>query len=168
MRCLTDLVFLGREGGNAMECRGGRRYRAFISYSHRDRKAGDRLFKYLDGYRPPKALRGRDTAFRPVAKALSGIPRSRGTGGVRGVVLAHRTALAASDHLIVICSPNAAKSYWANEEVKAFTNVGKAARIHAALAEVNRRRPSTGTDQDGCRGAGRGGSARHGRRLDQR
>ena len=56
---------------------GGGRYRAFISYSHKDRAAGDRLFKRLDGYRPPRALRGRETPFGPVPAKLYPVFRDR-------------------------------------------------------------------------------------------
>jgi tetratricopeptide (TPR) repeat protein len=113
-----------------------KRYRAFISYCHRDREAGDRLFKRLDGYRPPKALRGRETAFGPIPAQLYPVFRDREELAASGELSSHiHAALAASDHLVVICSPNAAKSPWVNREIKAFRDLGKATRIHAALTE---------------------------------
>ena len=93
-----------------------RRYRAFISYSHKDKAAGDRLFRRLDGYRPPRALRGRETPFGPVPAKLYPVFRDR-EELASSPALAGRleAALDASDHLVVICSPPAAASRWVNE-----------------------------------------------------
>jgi MTH538 TIR-like domain (DUF1863) len=113
-----------------------RRYRAFISYSHKDRAAGDRLFKRLDGYRPPRALRGRETPFGPVPAKLHPIFRDReelaSSPSLAGRLEA---ALNASDHLVVICSPYAAASRWVNEEIRIFQRSGRGNRIHAVLVE---------------------------------
>ena len=113
-----------------------RRYCAFISYSHRDRAAGDRLFKHLDGYRPPKALVGRETAFGPVPARLYPVFRDREELSA-SPALAGRLegALAASDHLVVVCSPSAAASRWVNEEIRMFRSSGRGERIHAALVD---------------------------------
>ncbi len=113
-----------------------RRYRAFISYSHKDRAAGDRLFKRLDGYRPPKALRGRETPFGPVPAKLYPVFRDR-EELASSPALAGRleAALDASDHLVVICSPYAAASRWVNEEIRIFQRSGRGNRIHAVLVD---------------------------------
>ncbi len=113
-----------------------RRYCAFISYSHRDRAAGDRLFKHLDGYRPPKALVGRETPFGPVPARLYPVFRDREELSA-SPALAGRLegALAASDHLVVVCSPAAAASGWVNEEIRMFRSSGRGERIHAALVD---------------------------------
>jgi hypothetical protein len=113
-----------------------RRYRAFISYSHKDRAAGDRLFKRLDGYRPPKALIGRETPVGPVPAKLYPIFRDReeltSSPALAGR-LAH--ALDASDSLVVLCSPPAAASRWVNEEIRMFRTAGRGDRIHAVLVD---------------------------------
>lgn len=113
-----------------------RRYRAFISYSHRDRATGDRLFKRLDGYRPPRSLRGRETPFGPVPAKLYPIFRDReelaSSPSLAGCLEA---ALNASDHLVVICSPYAAASRWVNEEIRMFQRSGRANRTHAVLVD---------------------------------
>ena len=113
-----------------------RRYRAFISYSHKDRAAGDRLFKRLDGYRPPKALVGRETPYGPVPARLYPVFRDR-EELASSPALAGRLegALAASDHLVVICSPAAAASRWVNEEIRIFQKSGHGNRIHAVVVE---------------------------------
>jgi hypothetical protein len=113
-----------------------RRYRAFISYSHKDKAAGDRLFKRLDGYRPPKALRGRETPFGPVPAKLYPIFRDReelaSSPSLAGRL---KSALNASDHLVVICSPRAAQSPWVNEEIRMFRESGRGDRVHAVLVD---------------------------------
>ena len=112
----------------------GRRYRAFISYSHKDRVAGDQLFKRLDGYRPPKALRGHETPFGPVPARLYPVFRDREELTSSPDLPAHiENALDASDHLVVLCSPDAAASRWVNEEVATFRRLGKGDRIHPVL-----------------------------------
>ena len=113
-----------------------RRYRAFISYSHKDKAAGDRLFKRLDGYRPPKALRGRETPFGQVPAKLYPVFRDR-EELASSPALAGRleAALDASDHLVVICSPHAAASRWVNEEIRIFQRTGRENRIHAVLVD---------------------------------
>ncbi len=54
-----------------------RSYWAFVSYSQKDRAAAVKLFKQLDGYRPPKSLRGRKTIHGPVPKKLHPVFRDR-------------------------------------------------------------------------------------------
>ena len=83
-----------------------RRYRAFISYSHKDRAIGDRLFRRLDGYRPPKPLVGRETRLGPVPAKLYPIFRDREElASAPDLTARIRDSLAASDHLVVVCSP---------------------------------------------------------------
>jgi hypothetical protein len=53
------------------------KYRAFLSYSHRDAKWADWLHKALESYRTPKRLVGSTTPRGPVAKRLTPIFRDR-------------------------------------------------------------------------------------------
>ena len=53
------------------------RYRAFLSYSHRDARWAKRLHGALEGYRLDKDLVGRDTVHGPVPKTLRPIFRDR-------------------------------------------------------------------------------------------
>ena len=55
----------------------GRRYLAFLSYSHRDTAWAKWLHRGLEGYRIDKDLVGRETAAGPVPKALQPIFRDR-------------------------------------------------------------------------------------------
>ena len=44
-----------------------------------------------------------------------------------------REALTDASSLIVICSPNGAKSHWVNEEVRVFSSLGRRHRIQCLL-----------------------------------
>lgn len=53
------------------------KYRAFISYSHKDAKWANRLHKSLETYRVPKYLVGQETERGPIPKRLGRIFRDR-------------------------------------------------------------------------------------------
>src|SRR4051812_3088589 len=94
-----------------------RRFRAFISYSHSDSRVALRLHRSLEGYRVPKRLRGTPSEFGPVPERLSPIFCDReelASSADLGTRV--KDALADSDALIVVCSPEAAASHWVNEE----------------------------------------------------
>lgn len=97
------------------------RYRAFISYSHADERWGDWLQRALESYRVPDALVGKETPLGPAPRRLTPIFRDRddlpAAGSLNNAI---QEALAESRFQIVICSPNAARSRWVNEEIKLF------------------------------------------------
>ena len=103
-----------------------RKYRAFLSYSHRDAKWADWLHKTLESYRTPQRLVGSTTPRGTVAKRLTPIFRDReelASATDLGTVIS--AALRESACQIVICSPQAAKSRWVNEEILAFKRLGR-------------------------------------------
>lgn len=110
------------------------RYWAFLSYSHRDAKWGGWLHKALESYRPPKQLVGTRSECGAIPARLSPIFRDREE-------LASATDLGASinDALrrslcqIVICSPDAARSRWVNEEILAFKRLGREDHIFCLI-----------------------------------
>ena len=106
------------------------KYRAFLSYSHRDKKWGEWLQHALERIRIDKDLVGRQTTAGPVPKTLRPIFRDRedfsAGPSLTGQTLA---ALEASQFLIVICSPNAAHSKYVNEEVRRFKMFGHGERV---------------------------------------
>ena len=53
------------------------KYKAFISYSHRDEKWGQWLHRGIEKYRIPKAIMGRDTFYGAVPKRLFPVFRDR-------------------------------------------------------------------------------------------
>lgn len=106
------------------------RYRGFISYSHSDAKMATRLHRWLEAYRVPRRLAGRETPFGPVPARLHPIFRDREelpTSADLGSQI--QAALAVSATLIVVCSPRAATSRWVNEEILAFKRLGRGDRI---------------------------------------
>jgi len=111
-----------------------RRYRAFMSYSHSDAAVATRLHRSLENYRVPKRLRGTPGEFGPVPERLSPIFRDR-EELASSADLSKRVqdALGESDAMIVICSPQAARSHWVNEEVLSFKRLGGGQRIYCVI-----------------------------------
>ncbi|MFC5526022.1 TIR domain-containing protein [Rhodanobacter ginsengisoli] len=110
------------------------RYRAFISYSHSDAPVAGWLHRSLEGYRVPKFLRGSMGEFGTVPDRLQPIFRDReelASAGALGERL--QQALAESEALLVICSPDAACSHWVNEEILAFKRLGRSDRIYCLI-----------------------------------
>ena len=112
------------------------KYRAFLSYSHRDKAWGKWLHAALEGYRIDKDLVGRETPAGPVPKTLRPIFRDREDFSA-GHSLTEQTlaALEASQFLIVLCSPNAAQSKYVNEEVRRFKAMGRAERVIPVIVD---------------------------------
>jgi MTH538 TIR-like domain (DUF1863) len=112
------------------------KYRAFLSYSHRDTAWAKWLHRSLETYRIDKDLVGRDTAHGPVPKTLRPIFRDREDFSA-GHSLSEQTlaALEASESLIVICSPNAAQSTYVNEEIRHFKALGRATQIIPVIVD---------------------------------
>ena len=97
------------------------KYRAFLSYSHRDVGWARWLHTRLEGFRIDRDLVSRDTAIGPVPKALRPIFRDREDfSGGHSLTEATVAALDASAALIVLCSPAAASRPAVNEEVQLF------------------------------------------------
>jgi len=112
------------------------KYRAFLSYSHRDKAWGNWLHRSLEGYRIDKDLVGRQTPAGPVPKTLRPIFRDRDDFSA-GHSLTEQTlaALEASQFLLVLCSPNAAQSQYVNEEVRRFKAMGRAACVIPVIVD---------------------------------
>lgn len=112
------------------------KYKAFISYSHQDKKWGNWLHRALETYRVPKGLIGKQTGVRVVPKRLFPIFRDREelpTSHELGKVIDQ--ALRDSSHLVIICSPRSAKSQWVNEEIKHFKRLGKSDNILCLIVD---------------------------------
>ena len=106
------------------------KYRAFLSYSHRDKAWGKWLHGALEGYHVDKDLVGRETPVGPVPEALRPIFRDREDFSA-GHSLTEQTlaALEIAQFLIVLCSPEAAQSKYVNEEIRRFKSMGGSDRI---------------------------------------
>lgn len=112
------------------------RYRAFISYSHRDKTWADWLHKALETYRMPRHLVGQVTAAGAIPKRLAPIFRDRDElASATDLGRKVNEALNDSANLIVICSPHSANSHWVNEEVLAYKRLGRSERIFCLIVD---------------------------------
>ena len=106
------------------------RYRAFISYSSADRTTGEAFHAAIERFRVPKPLRGRQTARGPVSKSLAPVFRDRSDADAsQNLSALLLDALAASEALIVLCSPLAAQSKWVNREISEFKRLRPGAPV---------------------------------------
>lgn len=105
-------------------------YRAFISYSHRDKAWADWLHGELETWRVPSRLIGTQAAHGVIPRSLRPIFRDREElASATDLGEEITDALDRSECLIVICSPAAAASRWVNEEVLVFKRMGRGGRI---------------------------------------
>ncbi|MEO8747272.1 MAG: toll/interleukin-1 receptor domain-containing protein [Rhodanobacter sp.] len=109
-------------------------FRAFISYSHQDKAWADWLHKALETWRVPSRLVGRTTAAGVVPERLAPIFRDcEELASATDLGRAVNAALAKSETLIVVCSPDSAQSRWVNDEVLAFKRMGREERIFCLI-----------------------------------
>ena len=113
----------------------GPRYKAFISYSHEDRRWAVWLQHKLEHYRLPPKVAAANALPR---RALHPIFRDEDElAASTDLSQKIREALEASENLIVVCSPNAVASHWVNQEIKAFQASGRAERIFSLVVAGN-------------------------------
>lgn len=111
-----------------------RAYSAFISYSRRDEARAEWLQARLETYRLPRRLAARPTVPALKPDRLAPVFRDRsGLSAAPDLEHALDTALGASGHLVVICTPAAAESGWVNREIEMFHATGRGASILPAL-----------------------------------
>ena len=119
-------------------------YYAFISYSTADEKWAKWLHKHLENYNLPSALRRTNNSLpkyiRPVfwyKTDLSGTELHS----------ALERELTSSRHLVLICSPESAKSEWVNDEVKSFVESN---RTDSIIPFIVSGQPDKPEDADYC------------------
>lgn len=97
-------------------------YYAFISYSRADEKWAKWVQRRLETYRFPTALRKENQDLPgkifPICRDKTDLP-----GGVLWEQL--KAQLDESEYLIVICSPNSARSEWVSREISYFQELGR-------------------------------------------
>ena len=110
------------------------RYYAFLSYSHKDRELANWLHRELESFRVPHALAGRLTANGVVPRRLTPIFRDQhDLSAADDLAIEVEAALAASQFLVVLCSPIAAKSRWMNVEIESFKRTRPEGCVLAAV-----------------------------------
>ena len=106
------------------------KYKAFISYSHRDKRWASWLHKGIEGYRVPKPLVGRPGRDGPAPSKIFPVFRDREElASSADLSRELRDALNQSANLIVLCSRAAAQSRYVNQEIIEFKRLGRADRI---------------------------------------
>ncbi|RLA34118.1 MAG: hypothetical protein DRR15_09465 [Gammaproteobacteria bacterium] len=122
------------------------KYRAFISYRHKDEKWASWLHKALETFKVPKYLVGETTNMGTIPDRLGKVFRDReelSSSHSLGTDLTQ--ALEDSACQIVICSPNAANSHWTNEEILTYKRLGRESRIFCLIVDGE-----PGTDHSEC------------------
>lgn len=118
------------------------RYKAFISYAHKDASWARWLHHRLESYKPP-VVRGESRTLlhplKPVFRDRDELPAS----GHLGPLLTD--ALEQSEFLIVLCSPTSARSRWVNQEIEHFRETRGAENILALIVDGE---PHSGGDDD--------------------
>jgi tetratricopeptide (TPR) repeat protein len=110
------------------------RFYAFLSYSHKDKELADWLHRELERFRVPNALAGKLTANGVVPRRLVPIFRDQQDLSAGGDLAQEiKAALAASQFLVVLCSPTAAKSRWTNQEIESFKRTRPEGCVLAAI-----------------------------------
>lgn len=110
------------------------RYKVFISYSHRDKAIAKWLHRRLDGYNPPSTIgKGTTTELR-VRRRWRVFVDDEEFGAAASLSAKIQTAIHESEYLVVICSPNAAKSEYVNDEIKLFKREHGSSRVLAVIA----------------------------------
>jgi tetratricopeptide (TPR) repeat protein len=111
-------------------------YKAFISYSHQDEAWARWLQSSLENYRVPKHLVGTTGSFGTIPARLLPVFRDReDLSSAADLSSKIRDELAASETLVLICSPASAQSRWVNEEVRRFRQLGREDRILALIVD---------------------------------
>lgn len=120
------------------------KYFAFISYNSKDIAWGRKLQRKLEHYRMPATLcseKGWErTPIRPVFFAPTDIQPG-------GLTKELQDRLHASRNLVVICSPNSARSEWVGKEIAFFHELGRTKNIHFFIVDGT---PHSGDPETEC------------------
>ncbi len=119
-------------------------YYAFISYNSKDLKWGKRLQRKLEHYRMPATLCSEKGWKRKPINPVFFAPTDIQPGGLTDEL---KGRLRASKNLIVICSPNSAKSEWVGKEIEYFHELGRDGSIHFFIVDGI---PNSGDDATEC------------------
>ena len=110
------------------------RFTGFISYSWQDKRFTKRLHKALESYKFPKGVELAER-FSDPRKLGHFFRDTEDMAAASDLGSAIRGAIADSENLIVICSPNAVQSRWVNQEVLFYKKTGRRDRIFAVIVD---------------------------------
>ena len=108
------------------------KYVAFISYNFKDTEWGKKVQNKLEHYRMPATLCSQHGWNRTPIKPVFFAPTDIQPGGLTEEL---QERLRASRNLIVVCSPNSAKSEWVGKEIEFFHQLGRTKQIHFFIVD---------------------------------
>lgn len=120
------------------------KYFAFISYNSNDIDWGKRVQQKLEHYRMPATLCSEHGWKRKPINPVFFAPTDIKPGGLTAEL---QERLHASRHLIVICSPNSAKSEWVGKEIEFFHSLSRTENIHFFIVDGE---PHSGNPDTEC------------------
>ena len=120
------------------------KYFAFISYNSKDTEWGKKVQKKLEHYRMPATLCSEHGWKRTPINPVFFAPTDIQPGGLSEEL---QERLRASRNLIVICSPNSAKSEWVGKEIEFFHQLGRTKQIHFFIVDGE---PHSGNPDTEC------------------
>lgn len=120
------------------------KYFAFISYNSKDTEWGKKVQKKLEHYRMPATLCSEHGWERTPIKPVFFAPTDIQPGGLTEEL---QERLRVSRNLIVICSPNSAKSEWVGKEIEFFHILGRTKQIHFFIVDGQ---PHSGNPETEC------------------
>ena len=108
------------------------KYKAFISYSHKDKSFARWVHKSIENYKIPKSLREKYPNLpkdlkRSIFRDEEELPTSASLPDNLS------NALESSELIIVICSPDAVKSHWVDKEIRYFKQVYGEGKVLAII-----------------------------------
>ena len=108
------------------------KYFAFISYSSLDYKWGKRIQEKLEHYRMPTTLCSKHGWEKKPMKPVFFAPTDIQPGDLTEEL---KERLKASRNLIVVCSPNSARSEWVGKEIAFFHQLGRTQQIQFFIVD---------------------------------
>ena len=123
------------------------KYWAFVSYSWKDKDWGAWIFHQVDRYRPPRRLVNRTTPQGVIKREMLPAFRDREElAAGSDLTNSLQANLRAAQFLIVVCSPNSARSANVDKEIRYFKSLGREDRVFCLIAAGS----PNATDSNGC------------------